>query len=114
MRITIIKSCRIYNFPQLFILIDFLWNASFISAFDENFPFDTRNMLYAFDADQRGDGGLTPGYFGYRFMESPGIDNDGFDNDNDGLVDESPFNDAGSEIVGPWSGIRRRFDVGST
>ncbi len=76
-------------------------NANFISAFDESFPFDTRNMLYAFDADSRGDGGLTPGYFGYRFMESPGLDNDGLDNDNDGLVDESPFNDAGTEIIGP-------------
>jgi len=76
-------------------------NANFISAFNENFPFNSRNMLYAFDQDGRGDGGKTPGYFGYRFMESPGIDNDGFDNDNDDLIDESPFNDAGVEIVGP-------------
>jgi len=85
-------------------------NAGFISAFDENFPFNTRNMLYAWDNDFRGDGGKTPGYFGYRFLESPGIDNDGFDNDNDGMVDESPFNDAGSYIFDArlgkfhWSG----------
>ncbi|RMD91613.1 MAG: hypothetical protein D6813_07330, partial [Calditrichaeota bacterium] len=54
-------------------------NASFISAFNENFPFNTRNMLFAFDNDMRGDGGKVPGYFGYRFLESPGIDDDGFD-----------------------------------
>jgi len=76
-------------------------NAGFISPFNENFPFNTRNMLFAFDQDGVGDGGKTTGYFGYRFLESPGIDNDGFDNDNDDLTDESPFNDAGSFIFGP-------------
>ncbi len=70
-------------------------NAGFISVWDERFPYNTRNMLYAYDADGRGDGGKIPGYFGYRFMESPGIEDDGRDNDNDGLIDESPFNDAG-------------------
>lgn len=70
-------------------------NASFISAFDETFPFNTRNMLYAWDNDGIGDQGKIPGYFGYRFLESPGIDDDGADNDNDGLTDESQFNDAG-------------------
>ncbi len=75
-------------------------NASFISAFDENFPFATRNMLYAFDEDMIGDGGKPAGYFGYRFLESPGINDDAFDNDNDGLLDESPFNDAGQYIFG--------------
>jgi hypothetical protein len=76
-------------------------NAAFISAFNNAFDFDTRNMLYAYDKDMRGDGGKTPGYFGYRFLESPGIGDDGFDNDNDGLRDESPFNDAGVEMFGP-------------
>lgn len=76
-------------------------NGAFISAFNESFPFNTRNMLYAYDANGRGDGGKIPGYFGYRFLESPGIENDGFDNDNDDLIDESPFNDAGAEIFGP-------------
>ncbi len=76
-------------------------NGAFISAFNESFIFNTRNMLYAFDNDGRGDGGKVPGYFGYRFLESPGDITDGFDNDNDGLLDESPFNDAGVEIFGP-------------
>lgn len=75
--------------------------AGFISAFDESFPFDTRNMLFAFDEDMIGDQGKRPGYFGYRFLESPGIDNDGQDNDNDDLLDESAFNDAGDFIFGP-------------
>lgn len=29
------------------------------------------------------------GFFGFAFLESPGIDSDGFDNDEDGLIDES-------------------------
>lgn len=58
------------------------------------------NMVFAFDADGRSDiPGRTPGYFGYKFLESPGVGTeiingqvfpgDGEDNDNDGLVDES-------------------------
>ena len=72
--------------------------AGFISPFDDNFAFDERNMLYAWDEDGIGDGGLPSGYFGYRFLESPGLENDNFDNDDDGLVDESPFNDAGTFV----------------
>ncbi len=78
-------------------------NAGFISAFDPTYDDrpNVRNMLYAWDSDGRGDGGKIPGYFGYRFMESPGIDKDGFDNDNDDLIDESQTNAAGTLIVGP-------------
>jgi hypothetical protein len=36
--------------------------------------------------------GLKVGYFGFAFLESPGIDNDGIDNDQDGYVDENQFN----------------------
>ena len=42
-----------------------------------------------------GDGGLTPGYFGFKFLESPTNSVNGKDDDDDGIVDESPFNDAG-------------------
>lgn len=58
------------------------------------------NMVFASDADGRSDiPGRTPGVFGYKFLESPGVGNeningvfypgDGIDNDGDGMVDES-------------------------
>jgi len=58
-------------------------------------------MLYAYDNPPIGMLSKPTGHFGYRFLESPGIDNDGFDNDNDGLLDESQTNAAGSLIFGP-------------
>ena len=36
--------------------------------------------------------GLKVGYFGFAFLESPGIDDDHIDNDDDGLIDENQFN----------------------
>jgi len=48
------------------------------------------NMTFAWDNDGRSDiAGRVPGYMGYKFLESPGLSNDGIDNDKDGLVDES-------------------------
>jgi hypothetical protein len=58
------------------------------------------NMVFAWDDDGRSDiAGRPPGYFGYKFLESPGVGNeiingqffpgDGIDNDGDGYVDES-------------------------
>lgn len=71
------------------------------------------NMVFAYDADGRSDiAGRTPGYFGYKFLESPGRGNEciggrganaatceasggtffpgnGIDDDGDGLIDES-------------------------
>jgi len=59
-----------------------------------------RNMVFAWDNNQIGDvPGRVPGYFGYKFLESPGVGNeiingvfypgDGIDNDDDGMIDES-------------------------
>ncbi|MXW63495.1 MAG: hypothetical protein F4Y00_02020 [Bacteroidetes bacterium SB0662_bin_6] len=81
---------------------------------DDLADFDTDlNMVYAWDDDGRSDvAGRPPGYFGYKFLESPGrgrecIDGsgadaatceasggtffpgDGVDNDGDGMLDES-------------------------
>lgn len=75
--------------------------AGFISPFDQSIDINARNMLYAYDDDRRGQGGIATGYFGYKFLESPSIDDDGLDNDGDLLVDESPFNDAGALVFGP-------------
>ena len=48
------------------------------------------NMVYCWDSDGLSDVvGRPPGYFGYKFLESPGEPLDGLDNDEDGMVDES-------------------------
>lgn len=39
------------------------------------------------------------GYAGYAFLESPGIDTDGKDNDGDGLIDESRESDSPGEYL---------------
>ncbi len=39
------------------------------------------------------------GYFGFAFLESPGIDSDGIDNDEDGLIDESRSSGRGIWLV---------------
>lgn len=68
---------------------------------DDFASFDTeQNMVFAWDADGRSDiPGRPPGYFGYKFLESPGLGTetingqvfpgDGIDNDDDGMIDES-------------------------
>ncbi|MFT5144084.1 MAG: hypothetical protein ACI84D_002716, partial [Thalassolituus oleivorans] len=79
----------------------------------------TRNMVFAWDFDGRSDiAGRVPGYFGYKFLESPGLGNeiignvayegDGIDNDDDGMVDES-WTD-GIDNDGDWD--PERDDVG--
>ncbi len=62
------------------------WRDDLIGYSKEN------DLVYAWDADGVGEGGLTPGYFGFSFLQSPGNSNDGIDNDGDGLIDESPWN----------------------
>lgn len=64
------------------------------------YPQRARSMVYAWDDDMSGSGGLPAGYFGFKFLESPTNSSDGVDNDDDGIIDESPFNDAGVYIDG--------------
>ncbi len=64
------------------------------------YPQRARSMVYAWDDDMKGAGGLPAGYFGFKFLESPSNSTDGIDNDDDGLTDESPFNEAGVYIDG--------------
>ncbi|MCH6575376.1 MAG: hypothetical protein IH795_09255, partial [Bacteroidetes bacterium] len=60
------------------------------------------DITYSWDADDLGTGGWSPvGYFGFAFLESPGVANDGIDNDDDGLTDESRDSGPGELIFGP-------------
>ena len=61
----------------------------------------SRNIVFAWDPDNKSDiPTIPPGYFGYKFLESPNNSTDGIDNDDDGIKDESPFNDRGYYIDG--------------
>lgn len=64
------------------------------------YPQRARSMVYAYDQDMKGAGGLPAGYFGFKFLESPTNSGNGIDDDDDGIIDESPFNDAGFFIDG--------------
>ncbi len=84
-----------------------LWGDPHIGGVDDwrddwqSFDFQ-RQMVYAWDADglSNTNPGITPGYFGISFMQTPGNDNDGIDNDNDGMTDEAQ-ND-GIDNDGDW------------
>lgn len=68
------------------------------------------NMVYAWDDDGLSDvAGRTPGYFGYKFLESPGNSHDGIDNDNDGMVDESREN--GIDDDGDWDPEKHDYGI---
>ncbi len=78
-------------------------NAFFIPATGDlatPYPQRSRSMVYAYDADGVGLGGRKTGYFGWKFLESPSNSTDGIDNDDDGMLDESPFNSAGNYVDG--------------
>ena len=84
---------------------------------DDDAVWDTDfDMVFQWDHDNSGVWGGPPAYFGYKFLESPGNPNDGIDNDNDGMIDESQFDgidndgdwnpeldDVGSDGIGPGS-----------
>ena len=53
--------------------------------YDDDSWFDIENdIVYVWDHDGVGNWGGEPGYFGYKFLESPGNALDGIDNDGDG------------------------------
>jgi len=59
---------------------------------DDDAYFDTFiDIVYGWDDNAIGDpvfGTTVPGFFGYKFLESPGEPRDGIDNDDDGMIDE--------------------------
>lgn len=80
-------------------------NAFFIPPYGEvaeKFSDDQRHrsMVFGWDNNNKGDGGVVPGYFGWKFLESPSFAEDDLDNDDDGLLNESPFNSKGIYIDG--------------
>jgi hypothetical protein len=50
------------------------------------------DITYAWNISMIDEKGLPMGYFGFAFLESPGLSNDGIDNDEDGMVDEYQAN----------------------
>ncbi|MBN1479513.1 hypothetical protein EH223_16465, partial [candidate division KSB1 bacterium] len=72
---------------------------------DELAAFDTfLDLSYSWDVNGIGTYGLAVGTMGFAYLESPGNSTDGFDNDEDGLIDEKRDNIA-TQIVGPYDGI---------
>ena len=59
----------------------------------DNASFDNvDDITYAWSDGDVSNLGLPLGYFGFAFLESPGISDDGKDNDGDGIIDESQGN----------------------
>lgn len=66
----------------------------------DNIPVYARSMVYFWDASGFGRNNVRLGYFGCKFLESPGNPDDGIDNDGDGMIDEAQ-ND-GIDNDGDW------------
>ncbi|MBD3288112.1 hypothetical protein GF337_04855 [candidate division KSB1 bacterium] len=70
-------------------------------AGDDASSFDTReDITYQWDLDGLSAKGKPTGHFGFAFLQSPGIANDGLDNDENGIIDESQEN--GVDDDGDW------------
>jgi len=74
------------------------------AGFDENL-----NMVFSWDKPGSGNDFGIPweslGWLGFKFLESPGNSEDGADNDNDGMIDESRNSGAGSLVTGTLNGV---------
>ena len=68
-------------------------SGSYGDATDDDSYFDTLDdITYQWDLDGLSARGKLTGYFGFAFLQSPGLGNDGIDNDEDGITDESQEN----------------------
>jgi hypothetical protein len=65
---------------------------------------EVQDLAYSWDVDGIGSGGFKAGMMGFAYLESPGLPENGEDDDLDGLVDEKRDNDAGM-IIGAEDGI---------
>jgi len=69
---------------------------------DDVGEYDTNlDIAYAYDTDGYGTPGnwYPVGYAGYAFLESPGISDDGIDNDSDGIIDEKRGGNGPGEYI---------------
>ncbi len=63
-----------------------------------------QDLAYSWDNNGIGAGGFKSGMMGFAYLESPGLPENGKDDDLDGLIDEKRDNEAG-QLVGPEDGI---------
>ena len=89
------------NLVGMYIDADIGTSGASSDAGDDDSSFDTvDDITYQWDLDGLSAKGKRTGYFGFAFLQSPGIGNDGRDNDEDGRVDESQEN--GIDDDGDW------------
>jgi len=89
------------NLVGMYIDADIGTSGASSDAGDDDSSFDTvDDITYQWDLDGLSAKGKKTGYFGFAFLQSPGIANDGRDNDEDGRVDESQEN--GIDDDGDW------------
>lgn len=74
-----------------------------------NIPVYARSMVYFWDPDMVGRGGLPLGYIGCKFLESPGNSINGIDDDGDGMVDESQ--EDGIDNDGDWNPLLNDYGI---
>ena len=71
---------------------------------DDGADFDSlANFVYSWDTDNKSvnfPSGEDIGWVGFKFLETPAVDDDGIDNDGDGMIDESQYN--GIDDDGDW------------
>ena len=69
--------------------------------FDNGFYDTFIDITYIWDEQGIGTWGGPTGWIGYGYLESPGMGDDGIDNDEDGLTDENRDSGPGDFIFGP-------------
>ncbi|RMH78873.1 MAG: hypothetical protein D6681_19675 [Calditrichaeota bacterium] len=69
--------------------------------FDNGFYDTFLDLTYIWDQTGIGTWGGPTGWIGYGYLESPGMGDDGIDNDEDGLTDENRDSGPGDFIFGP-------------
>ncbi len=75
----------------------------------DNIPVYARSMVYFWDPDMVGRGGLPLGYLGCKFLESPGNSVNGIDDDGDGMIDESQ--EDGIDNDGDWNPLLHDYGI---